>query len=64
MRVAFQKGQPSFLAKLKDQVGYQEPELGDKFRSSSDVVRKASKDEEYDVDKAQVVEDERTKQPE
>jgi len=57
LRVAFQKGAPSFIAKLKDQVGYQEPELGDKFKVSSELSRKASKEEDYDVDKAQIIED-------
>lgn len=58
MRVSFQKGMPGFLARMKEAVGYQEPELGDKFKASTDAVRKASKEEDYDVDKAQIVEEE------
>lgn len=58
IKLSFQKGVPSFIAKLKEQTGYQEPELGDKFRESTEAIKaqtKDAKDDEYDVQNAQIV---------
>lgn len=67
VKLSFQKGTPSFLAKLKEQTGYQEPELGDKFKDSNESLKslnKEQKDEEYDVQNAQIIQPAKSEAPE